>query len=140
MLLIPTFILAIVIFGGIGATADGGEDPDAAATAIGTSLYILLVFAILLVYAPVLMARVGPNNGQTIGKQMLAIRVVRENGEAMTFGAAAIREALIKYFAVGVAASFSFGLLGLLNYLWPLWDDENQALHDVIASTRVVKA
>jgi uncharacterized RDD family membrane protein YckC len=139
-LTIPAFVLAIVIFGGIGAAAGGGEDEDVVATAIGTALYFALLFAVALLYAPVLMARAGPNNGQTIGKQMLGIRVVRENGEPMTFRTAAIREALVKYFAVGVAASFSFGLLGLLNYLWPLWDDDNQALHDVIASTRVVTA
>jgi uncharacterized RDD family membrane protein YckC len=28
----------------------------------------------------------------------------------------------------------------LLNYLWPLWDDENEALHDKVCSTRVVAA
>lgn len=28
----------------------------------------------------------------------------------------------------------------LLNYLWPLWDKENRALHDMAASTRVVRA
>ena len=28
----------------------------------------------------------------------------------------------------------------LLNYLWPLWDKENRPLHDMAASTRVVRA
>lgn len=31
-----------------------------------------------------------------------------------------------------------FGLLGLLDYLWPLWDDKKQALHDKVAGTNVV--
>ncbi|TDU88954.1 putative RDD family membrane protein YckC [Kribbella voronezhensis] len=31
-----------------------------------------------------------------------------------------------------------FGLLGLLDYLWPLWDDKKQALHDKVADTNVV--
>jgi uncharacterized RDD family membrane protein YckC len=31
-----------------------------------------------------------------------------------------------------------FGLIGLLNYLWPLWDDKKQALHDKVAATNVV--
>jgi uncharacterized RDD family membrane protein YckC len=31
-----------------------------------------------------------------------------------------------------------FGLLGLLNDLWPLWDDKKQALHDKVAATNVV--
>lgn len=31
-----------------------------------------------------------------------------------------------------------FGLLGMLNDLWPLWDDKKQALHDKVAATNVV--
>jgi uncharacterized RDD family membrane protein YckC len=31
-----------------------------------------------------------------------------------------------------------FGLLSLLNYLWPLWDSRKQALHDKVAATNVV--
>ena len=29
-------------------------------------------------------------------------------------------------------------LIGLLDYLWPLWDDKKQALHDKVAATNVV--
>jgi uncharacterized RDD family membrane protein YckC len=32
-----------------------------------------------------------------------------------------------------------FGFLALINYLWPLWDDKKQALHDKIAGTNVVR-
>ena len=28
----------------------------------------------------------------------------------------------------------------LIDWLWPLWDDENRALHDFIVNTRTVKA
>ena len=31
------------------------------------------------------------------------------------------------------------GLLLLLDYLWPLWDDKSQALHDKVAGTNVVR-
>jgi uncharacterized RDD family membrane protein YckC len=27
----------------------------------------------------------------------------------------------------------------LLDYLWPLWDDKKQALHDKVAKTNVVR-
>lgn len=33
-----------------------------------------------------------------------------------------------------------FALAGLLDYLWPLWDRNNQALHDKVARTNVVLA
>ncbi len=36
-----------------------------------------------------------------------------------------------------VGALFFF--VGLINYLWPLWDDKKQALHDKIAGTNVVR-
>jgi uncharacterized RDD family membrane protein YckC len=32
-----------------------------------------------------------------------------------------------------------FGFLALINYLWPLWDDKKQALHDKVAKTNVVR-
>jgi uncharacterized RDD family membrane protein YckC len=31
------------------------------------------------------------------------------------------------------------GFIALINYLWPLWDDKNQALHDKVAATNVVR-
>ena len=31
------------------------------------------------------------------------------------------------------------GIYSLLNYLWPIWDDKNQALHDKLAKTNVVR-
>lgn len=32
-----------------------------------------------------------------------------------------------------------FSFLALINYLWPLWDDKKQALHDKVAHTNVVR-
>ena len=40
----------------------------------------------------------------------------------------------------GLGGSITFGLLWLLDCLWPLWDDENRALHDMIVNSRVVRA
>jgi uncharacterized RDD family membrane protein YckC len=51
-------------------------------------------------------------------------------------------------FVVGIAAlsklpvaglAFGFTIIGLLDYLWPLWDSKKQALHDKVAKTNVVK-
>jgi uncharacterized RDD family membrane protein YckC len=32
-----------------------------------------------------------------------------------------------------------FSFIALINYLWPLWDDKKQALHDKVAGTNVVR-
>jgi uncharacterized RDD family membrane protein YckC len=86
------------------------------------------------------MMREGQNNGQTWGKQMLGIRVVRDNGEPMSFGWAALREIAVKGLLVSIASSIIPIIPWLLDYLWPLWDDENRALHDMVCSTHVVRA
>ena len=35
---------------------------------------------------------------------------------------------------------YATGLVQLLDFLWPLWDDKRQALHDKVAGTNVVLA
>ncbi len=93
-----------------------------------------------LTYYPLLMMREGGANGQTIGKQAAGIRVVQVSGEPFTYGPAALREFAIKYLLFGVVGGFFLAIPTLLDYLWPLWDDKNRALHDMLASTRVVQA
>ncbi len=132
ILLVPVVILTIIV---VGIAA--GSDTGAVVTGIlGLLAYLVVAFA----YAPVLMARDGQNNGQTWGKQMLGIRVVRDSGEAMSFGWAALREIAVKGLAVGIAASIIPIIPWFLNYFWPLWDDQNRALHDMVCSTHVVRA
>jgi uncharacterized RDD family membrane protein YckC len=134
IVLIPVVFLAAVIFG-------GATDADSVWGWVGASiLYALLFAAVVLLYAPLLMIREGARNGQTLGKQMVGIRVVRDNGLPFGFGAAALREVVLKQLAVGIASSIIPFIPWFLNYFWPLWDDENRALHDMGASTHVIKA
>jgi uncharacterized RDD family membrane protein YckC len=57
----------------------------------------------------------------------------------MTFGWAMLREVAVKALLFGGLGSVTVGLASLLDVLWPLWDDENRALHDFIVDTRVVQ-
>ena len=123
---------------GIGALAVAVAIDEAGNTALALPFYIV-GGVIWLFYAPFLMQREGEANGQTWGKQIVGIRVVRNDGEPMGFGWAVLRELVIKTFLFGwVGGSILIGWL--LDVLWPLWDDENRALHDMIASTHVVRA
>jgi uncharacterized RDD family membrane protein YckC len=108
--------------------------------AVDPLLGILLGLTATLTYYPLTMMREGQANGQTIGKQMTGIRVVQVSGEPFAYGAGVMREFAIKYLLFNVVGGFFLGIPSLLNYLWPLWDDENRALHDMLASTRVVQA
>ena len=69
-------------------------------------------------------------SGQTVGKMVLGIRIVRDGSNApIGYGLATGR-----YFATILSA-----LPCYLGFLWPLWDDKNQTFHDKICSTVVVK-
>jgi uncharacterized RDD family membrane protein YckC len=92
------------------------------------------------VYFPVFMQRPGERNGQSPGKQIVGIRVVRDGGEPMSYGWALLRQFVVIYLLFGVLGSVFFGIPILLDYLWPLWDESNRALHDMIVSTHVVRA
>ena len=131
---------ALVLFLPIGAAAGAGfaADSDAglAAAILGLMLWVLCVTLVALLYAPTMMAR---TNGKTLGRMATNIRVVRTSGEPISFGFAMLREVVIKSLLFGIAGSFTFGLAPILDVLWPLWDEENRALHDFIVSTRVVK-
>jgi uncharacterized RDD family membrane protein YckC len=132
ILLVPVLVLAFIV-GGIAF----GSDTGAVVTAIvGFLAYLVVAF----LYAPLLMAREGARNGQTWGKQVLGIRVIRDGGEPMTFGSAALREIAVKGLAVGIASSIIPLIPWFLDYFWPLWDDQNRALHDMVVSTHVVQA
>ena len=67
----------------------------------------------------------------TPGKLVMGLRIrVREAPGDFRWGAM-----LLRY-----ASTTAMGLVGitLLDYLWPLWDDNRQALHDKVAGTNVV--
>lgn len=87
-----------------------------------------------------LMGREGESNGMTVGKQVVKIRVFREDGQPVSVGFAIVREFLVRSLLIGTIGLFLFFLPPLLDVLWPLWDERNQTLHDKIVSTYVIKA
>jgi len=132
ILLVPVVALTVVVI-----AIAAGSDTGAVVTAVlGFLAYLVVAF----LYAPLLMMREGAHNGQTWGKQMVGIRVIRDTGESMGFGWACLREIVVKAFGVGLASSIIPLLPWFLDNFWPLWDDENRALHDIICSTHVVQA
>ena len=102
---------------------------------VGPYLLSGLILLVGAVYYALTIGRSGENNGQTIGMQVVNIRIVRETGEPMTAGTAILRETLVK----GILMAICF-IVTILNYLAPLWDDRNQAWHDKIVNTLVVEA
>ena len=95
---------------------------------------VLFGIAASLAYAPIALTRM---EGQTLGHRSAGTRIVRLDGQPVTGGAAVTREVVVKWFVFDVIGG-TFVLPTLLNYLWPLWDDRNEALHDKMCNTRVV--
>lgn len=137
---VPAVLVASAIFGGVGAAFTADDGFGVFALILGVVVYICLLFAAAILYAPLLMRRAGERNGQTWGKQLLGIRVVRTNGVPMDFTWSAVREALVKGLGLGFASTIVPLLPYLLDALWPLWDEEHRAVHDMVVGTRVVEA
>jgi uncharacterized RDD family membrane protein YckC len=136
-------VLSIGVAIGVGFAVYGvatGPDRESAGWAAGVITYFVLLLAWWLMYAPLTMRRQGKHNGQTWGKQWLGITVVREDGHPVTAGTAYIRDVIMQDLVFGFVGSFVFNVPTLLDGLWPLWDDRNQALHDKVANTFVIDA
>ena len=132
ILVVPVIVLVVIIVG-VAAGSDVG------AVVVGIVGFLAYILAALF-YAPVLMARGGENNGQTWGKQIVGIRVVRDSGQPFDLGAGLVREFLVKNLLFGVVGGFFLSIPTLVDWLWPLWDDQNRALHDMVVSTHVMRA
>jgi uncharacterized RDD family membrane protein YckC len=67
--------------------------------------------------------------GTTVGGIVLGLKVVRLDGQSVTFPVALVR---------GLAAGFSIVVL-FLGFIWIAWDREKQGWHDRIAGTVVLR-
>ncbi len=97
---------------------------------LGATLYLVVAFGFA-IWNSIL--RQG-STGQTIGKTLVDISVVREDTlRPIGYGLALARNLIPSAITV-----ITFGLFGVLDYLWPLWDDRNQRITDKILSTVVI--
>jgi len=88
-------------------------------------LVLLMQFAVIWFY----FYRPLKNNGQTLGKKLLKVKVIMvDRDREISFGTVIIRELIGKI----LSSIFMFG------YLMACWDKENRALHDKMAGTKVV--
>jgi uncharacterized RDD family membrane protein YckC len=123
--------IAIGVLIVVAIATGGGDDASAIALLLG-------YYAIAPLYAPLAMTRW---EGQTVGHRAVNTRIVGRKGEPVTGGRAFVREVGAKYLLVEViGGGLTLGIFTLVNYLWPLWDKNDEALHDKMCDTRVVKA
>jgi uncharacterized RDD family membrane protein YckC len=122
ILLIPIGIALAVV---VAVAPEDDDDPVWAVLGIAYVLTLALPFVYFTYFHG--------KTGQTPGKRALGIRVVSDR----TGGTIGYFPALGRYGITVIFSIFVFPLL--LDYLWPLWDGKNQALHDKVVSSVVFR-
>ena len=154
-LLMLGFAVAISI--GLGDTPDLESRPQA-------PVWLAPVFlaGVIIIIGYAVWWFVSLKDGQTPGKKIIGIRVVRaSDGETLGRGMMLVRELMTKFVLLAVIYATPIGtyliffflpfdifsnfigvvtlcIVLLPNFLWPLWDAKSQTLHDKIVCTYVV--
>lgn len=72
--------------------------------------------------------------GQTPGKAIMGLKVISEqNGQVIGGG-----NGVIRYIVGALISGVTCGFGGLIDHLFPLWDDKNQTLHDKVVKSVVI--
>jgi len=97
------------------------------AIALNNGMILLILVAWLLIPANLYFIYFHKRTGQTIGKRMLNIKVVKENGESLSWG-----DAILRWIGYRISAIVLY--LGLI---WIAIDKNKQGWHDQMAKTYV---
>jgi uncharacterized RDD family membrane protein YckC len=137
---IPVILGIVLIVNGVQTNSYDNSAEVTNSGALAGGIVLIIIGVILgLLYEPIMTSRKGARNGQTLGRQVVGIRITNLQGGPISTGQAWGRF-LFKQFVIGGIGSFLGGLPSLLNYLWMLWDSNKQCWHDKIANTLVLKA
>jgi uncharacterized RDD family membrane protein YckC len=80
------------------------------------------------------------NSGQSFGKRLVGIRIVRTDGSPVDFVRGVVLRMWVISFVTGVANQCCLGWLVFLADILPIFGQERRCLHDQIADTKVVVA
>ena len=130
ILFVVNLIVGSVIGGAASVSVDqttGTVSPGGMVALIGGNL-VLLVIGIA--YYVILN---GNDRGQTVGKMVMKIAVRNEQ----TGGPAGYGKAAVRYLVGAVLFILCF-IPGIVDILFPLWDEKKQTIHDKAAGTVVV--
>ncbi len=152
LMLTPVYFVFFVIaaFASAGLLASGVEScgyddygaydcSEDALTAAGIGAFVawfgftMLAYAVGLAIIAALTVRCGPRNGQTLGRQLVDVRLVRVDGAPVGWGTALRREV---FFPTLLALPLMIGTL--IDAVWPLFDERKRRLVDIWSQTEVL--
>jgi uncharacterized RDD family membrane protein YckC len=128
---VPGIVLMVLAFDDCTRLGDGeircsGDQFDVGSFLGGLGLILLGVLLVAFLYVRAL-----AKTGQTWGKRIVGIKAIRvETGEPIGWGRAIGRS---------LFAGFISAQIFYIGYLWMLWDDRNQTLHDKVVGSVVVR-
>ena len=136
LLIIGLVVLGLAVFFGTGGIVD-----VAAFVLLGTIGIVVVGILAIVVIGYIVWWLFALGRGQTPGKQIVGIRVIKDDGSPSGWGYTFLREFVIKLLLVGFISDVTFGIGRLVDYLWPLWDraEKMQTLHDKLLGTIVVR-
>lgn len=120
------FILSLVI----GLVAGLGASTDSSILGILSAALFFVLFIIIILFQFVYFGYLWSKDGQSLGMKILNMKVIRRNGEGLSFWRAALR---------GTVGYWISAFIFYLGYLWAAFDAENEAWHDKIFDTWVVE-
>jgi len=143
VLIVPFAVITMVIAG-----ASASSITSSSGFGFASLLAAILCLSIFTAYARFLNSRSGEHQGQTLGKQVTKVRVVREDGRPLDTRTILMREGLGKcvvfYLLLFLLPSTLLGGFGMVIEIislfgwWvvcPLVDKQNRCPHDMIAHT-----
>ena len=99
--------------------------------------FVLFIVTLIIEYIIWWLITLG--RGQTPGKQLVGIRVMRTDGSRSDWGWTFLREFVIKLLVFeALGDALTSGIASLVDLLWAFWDKNRQTLHDKIMKTVVV--
>lgn len=119
----------------------GPEGVRSASIGRRVAAYILdfVLFFATLIIGYIIWWLLSLGRGQTPGKRLMGIRVMRADGRASDWGWTFIREFILKFVVIGLLGEVTLGIASVVDNLWAFWDKDRQALHDKVMKTVVVQ-
>jgi len=125
-------LVAVLVFGSLASIGTGLDSEGPARLGRGGCCCALLLMPVASLLVGLWnKAYLVSQRGSSIGQGVMKIKVVDGQGHLLTMGQAVLR--LLAH----VGLSF-IPLLGLIDLLWPLWDERRQTLHDKAVGSYVV--
>ena len=117
--------------------APGGVKIASQGRRVGAYALDIVLFIVTLIIGYIIWWLFTLRRGQTPGKRLLGLQVIRVDGTASDWGWTFLREFVVKGIGVGVLNSV-VGVVWIIDLLWVFWDKDRQTIHDKIMRTLVI--